>query len=314
MPARREATAFLPFLRRFRLLVAAIAFAATASGAFAAQPGYRIFISIDMEGISGAVTSNQISATGIDYQQSRRIMTEELLAAIAGAREAGATEFVVADAHGQAQNILIDELPADVRLVRGTARPLSMMEGIQNGRFDGVFFIGYHAGASNIRGVRAHSFVSARISEVRLNGNPAAEGHVNSAIAAQFGTPVLLVTGDDATIEELRSAAPGAETVAVKRAISFHAAEILPPAEARRRIREAAARAVRRIRTFSPPTPLSPVTMDLTFHFYQPAELLAWLPNVERTGGRSIRFQAPDMAAATRFLNFITNYTIELEP
>ena len=114
----------------------------------------RVYISVDMEGIAGAVTPNQISAGEIDYQQSRVFMTNEVNAAIAGARKAGATEFVVADSHGNMQNLLIDQLPEDVRIVRGGSRPLIMMEGIQHGKFDAAMFIGYHASASSTGGAR----------------------------------------------------------------------------------------------------------------------------------------------------------------
>lgn len=279
-----------------------------------AQQGRRIFISVDMEGIAGAVTPNQITPTGTDYQRQRKIMTDELLAAIAGAREGGATEFVVADAHGDMQNLIIEDLPADVRLVRGGPRPLIMMEGIQNGRFDGAIFIGYHSSASDPRGVRAHTFSSARLSEVKLNGVPASEGAMNAALAAQYGVPVIMATGDDAAMEELSPIIPGAETVAVKRSIGFHSAETLVPVEAQRLIRIAAAKAVQKIPQVKPSKATQPVTMELTFHYYRPAELLAYLPNVERSGARSVRWKSPDMAAAMKFVEFAMSYSPDLQP
>jgi len=318
MPTSRRGMSLLLFARRIAsgiLSLSAFALVPWADNvSIAATQGRRIFISVDMEGVDGAVTSNQLSMSGNDYQQTRQLMTDELLAAIAGARAAGATDFVVADAHGQGQNILIDRLPNDVHLIRGTARPLGMMEGIEEGHFDGVFFLGYHAGASSLRGVRAHTFSSARLSEVRLNGIPVSEGQVNAAIAAHFGVPVLLASGDDATIEELRSAVPQAEMVEVKRSISFHAADNLAPAEAQRRIRDGATRAMRQIGATTPNRTVTATSIELTFHFYQPAELLAWLPNVQRTGARSIRYQSPDIVSAVRFLNFVLGYNVDLEP
>lgn len=278
----------------------------------AAQSGYRIYISVDMEGLAGAVTPNQITATGNEYPAYRKIMVGEVLAAIAGAREAGATEFVVSDSHGSLQNIPIEDLPADVKLIRGEPRRLGMMEGIDRGKFDGVMFIGYHAGASNLRGVRAHTFSSARLSEVKLNGVPASEGLINAAVAGQFGVPVLLLTGDDATVEEL--AVLKAESVAVKRAIGFHAAESLTPAAARGLIQAASRRAVARITSFKPFRTAKPTAMDVTFHYYQPAELLSWLPMFERSGPRSVRFTGKDPAEALRMLQFALKYSVELEP
>jgi D-amino peptidase len=278
----------------------------------AARAGYRIFISIDMEGLAGAVSANQIGATGNEYQAYRKIMLGELLAAIAGAREGGATRFVVSDSHGLLQNLPVEDLPDDLTIIRGQPRPLSMMEGIDGGKFDGAMFIGYHAGASNPRGVRAHSFSSARVSEIKLNGVAASEGYLNAAIAGQFGVPVILVTGDDVTLEEL--APLKAEGVAVKRAIGFEAAESLTPAAARQLIQAGAKRAVQRIASFKPFLTPRPATLEVTFHFYRPAELLAWLPGVERTGARSVRFSGKTPADVMRMLEFSLKYSPELEP
>jgi D-amino peptidase len=244
----------------------------------AARDGYRIYISVDMEGIAGAVSPAQITPSGNEYAAYRKIMVGEVL----------------------------------VTLVRGEPRPLGMMEGIDRGKFDGAMFIGYHASASNPRGVRAHTFSSARLSEVRLNGVPASEGYINAAIAGQFGIPILLVTGDDVAVEEL--SVLKAEGVAVKRAIGFEAAESLTPAAARKLIQAAARRAVGRIASYAPFKVAQPATLDVTFHFYRPAELLAWLPIVERTGPRSIRFKGKDTAEALRLLEFALSYSVELQP
>jgi D-amino peptidase len=293
-------------MRNFILAVAGL-LAATAPATAAPKAGYRIYISVDMEGIAGAVTPIQLMPSGNEYAAYRKVM-----AAIAGARAAGATQFVVSDSHGNMQNIPLEDLPEDVTLIRGTERPLEMMEGIDHGKYDGAIFIGYHASASSIGGVRAHTMFSARLSEVKLNGVPASEGLINGAIAGQFGVPVLLVTGDDVAVKEL--APLKAEGVAVKRAISFHSAETLTPAAARKAIEEGARRAVSQIASHQPFTVASPTALDVTFHYYRPAELLSWLPLFERIGARSVRISAPDVATAMKRLTFATSYSIELEP
>lgn len=293
----------------------AVASLSLASAPAQSQSGRRIFISVDMEGIAGAVSPTQITDTGQDYSRHRRIMTDEVLAAIKGAEEAGATEFVVADAHGNHQNVYVEELPANATLVRGSPVPLTMMEGIERNHFDGAIFIGYHAGAANTRGVRAHTISSARFSDVRLNGVSVSEGAINAAIAAEFGVPVIMVTGDDVAVEELRPVVGTAETVAVKRAIGFHAAETMTPARAQEMIRAAAKRAVERVGSFKSPAKIKrPVDLEIVFHFYRPAEMLAWLPNVERTGGRSVRYRAATIAEAMKFVGFVLDYNIALEP
>ena len=118
--------------------------------------GLRIYISADMEGVVGAVTGEQLSPGGFEYQRFRQFMTNEVNAAIDAARAAGATEFVISDSHGNGQNLLIEQLPDDVTVIRSWPRPLGMMEGIDES-FDGVIFIGYHASTANTRGVRAHT-------------------------------------------------------------------------------------------------------------------------------------------------------------
>ena len=143
--------------RMITAIIAGAVMALVGGGAGVADDGPRIFISADMEGIAAAVTEQQLGPGGFEYGRFREIMTDEVLAAIAGARAGGAGEIVVADSHGNMQNILVERLPADIRLIRGGNRPLSMMEGIQEGHFDGAIYIGYHASASNTAGVRAHT-------------------------------------------------------------------------------------------------------------------------------------------------------------
>ncbi len=274
----------------------------------------RIYISADMEGIAAAVTGEQLRSGGAEYDRFREIMTGEVLAAIEGARAGGADEIVVSDSHGSMQNILVERLPDDIILIRGRPRKLSMMEGIQEGDFDGVIFLGYHAGASNTEGVRAHTMSSGRLSEIRVNGVAATEGYINALTAGEFGAPVILVTGDDAAVEEVAAKLGDVEKATVKRAIGFHAAATMTPAAARKLIREKAERAVSRIGDFKPLRAKTPVELDVTFHYYRPAEILSWLPSVTRTGARSIRYRADSMAGAQTFLSFMMSYSLELTP
>ena len=272
-----------------------------------------VFISVDMEGIAGAVTPEQLGPGGFEYQRFREIVTGEALAAIEGAREAGATRFVVADAHGNGQNLLIEQFPDDVEIVRSWPRPLHMMEGVDES-FDAVFFVGYHAAATNMEGVRAHTFSSANFSSVALNGRPMPEGGVNAAIAGHFGVPVALVTGDDATVAEMMEILGDVEGVVVKEALGFHSARTLTPAAARNRIREGARRAIERLDDFQPHLLDGPLVLELTFKNYRPAEVLAYLSIVERVDHRTVRFEAADMVEMSKFLQFVGNYRADLDP
>lgn len=292
---------------------AALALAAVSAPAADPVAQRRVFISADMEGVAGVVTGDQLGPTGFDYKDGREMMTGEVLAAIAGAREAGATEIVVADSHGNMQNILVDKLPADVTLVRGAPRPLSMMDGIDAG-FDAVVFVGYHASTTNPEGVRAHTFSSATLADVRLNGQSMTEGAWNAAVAGQFGVPVAAVSGDEAAVKEVASLVAGAEAIPVKWPIGFHAARTLTPEAARQRIREGVRKGLERRGSLKPYVVKAPVRVELRFKNYRPAEVLAWLPVVARVDAHTVRYEARDMVEATRFVAFVLNYQASLEP
>jgi D-amino peptidase len=279
----------------------------------AAAQEIRVFISVDLEGVAGAVTPEQLGPGGFEYSRFREFMTGEALAAIEGAREGGATRFVVADAHGNGQNLLIERFPDDVAIIRSWPRPLGMMEGIDE-TFHAAFFIGYHSAATNPEGVRAHTFSSANYAAVVLNGRPVSEGGFNAAIAGHFGVPVALVTGDDATVQEMQGLLGEVEGVVVKEALGFHSARTLTPAAAQARIREGARRAIERLGDFRPHVLDGPPVLELTFKNYRPAEVLAYLPIVERPGSRTIRYRAADMVEMSRFLQFVGNYQAGLTP
>ena len=284
------------------------------AGGVQAQEGLKIYISADMEGLTGVVTGEQLGPSGFEYGAFREVMTNEVLAAIEAARAAGATEILVSDSHGNGQNLLIDRLPDDVQVIRSWPRPLMMMEGIDE-TFDGAMFIGYHSSTSNTRGVRAHTISSANLTSVKLNGVPMTEGGINAAIAGHFGVPILLVTGDDATVEEVGGLLGDVEGAVVKWSYGFHSARTLTPAAGRALIRERAQRAVERRADFSPWSPgAGPVTLDLSFKNYMPAELLAYLPNVERTDSHSVRFVGQDMIEVSKFIEFVTNYEVGATP
>lgn len=287
------------------------------TGLWAQPRGYaqelKVFISVDMEGIAGVVSDQQLGPSGFEYGRFREFMTAEALAAIAGAKEAGATEFVVADAHGNMQNLLIEKFPPDVQIVRSTPRPLSMMQGIDS-TFDAAIFIGYHSSTANPQGVRAHTMSSARYHAVNLNGAPAAESRVNAAIAGYFGVPVVLISGDDIATAELRAVLGDVEIAVVKKAIGFHSAMTLTPAAAQNLIREKTRTALERRAAFQPYRLGSPVRLDLTFKSYRPAEILAYLPIVERTSSHAIRYNGRTILDVMKFLSFVGNYSVELEP
>lgn len=279
----------------------------------AAQRPLKVYISADMEGVAGVVSAEQLGPTGFEYGRFREFMTAEVLAAIEGARAAGATEIVVSDSHGNGQNLLIERLPADVTVIRSWPRPLGMMEGIDS-TFHAAILLGYHAGTTNPAGVRAHTLSSANYAAVALNGRPVPEAGLSAAIAGYFGVPVVMISGDDVAVEEARVLLGAVEAVPVKRAISFHSAATMTPERAQQVIRERARAAVAGRAELPPHRIAAPVRLDLTFKSYRPAEMLAYLPIVERTTAHAIRYTGRDILEVARFLAFVGGYEVGLTP
>lgn len=176
-----------------RLLALALLIAASATAHVFAQSKLKVYISADMEGIAGVVTNEQLGPPGFEYERFRGFMTNEVLAAIEGARAAGATEILVADSHGNGQNLLIERFPKDVQIVRAWPRPLAMMQGI-DASFDAVLFVGFHSSTTATEGVRAHTMSSANLADVRLNGVPVPEAGLNAAIAGHYKVPVAMIS------------------------------------------------------------------------------------------------------------------------
>ena len=296
--------------KRFVLVLGIVFF----SVAHQASAQIKVYISADMEGVVGAVTGAQLGPSGFEYQKFREYMTEEVLAAIRGARAAGATEFLVSDSHGNGQNILIDKLPKEVQIVRSWPRPLGMMGGLDES-FDAAIFIGYHTSTSNPEGVRAHTMSSATLTDVRLNGTSVAEAGFNAAIAGHFGVPIVMVSGDDAIVAETKHyVGDNVEGAIVKWAKSFHSARTLTP-EAGYEVIEAAARlAIERVDEFEPMRPMDDVQLEISFKNYRQAEILSYLSVVERIDSHSIRYIAKDMVDASMFMQFVNNYQPGLAP
>ena len=298
-------------MRRIRSLLAAASLLLPALAS--AQRPLKVYISVDMEGIAGIVTADQLGPTGFEYQRAREFMTGEALAAIAGARDAGATQIVVSDSHGNGENLLIDKFPPDVTIIRSWPRPLMMMQGIDS-TFDAAVFIGYHASTTNPAGVRAHTISSAHLAAVELNGVAMPESGINAAIAGYFGVPIVAISGDNAAVAEAQALIGQMEGAVVKQAISFHAAATMTPDAAQTLVRQRVKAGIQRRSSLRPYVVRSPVRLDVTFKNYTPAEMLTYLPMVQRTTSHGIRFEGRDILQVSRFLEFINTYNPDMTP
>ena len=280
---------------------------------FSQSKKLKVFISVDMEGIAGVVTGDQLGPGSFEYERFRGFMTQEAITAVSAATRAGATEIVVADGHGNGENLLIEQFPASVRIVRSWPRHLGMMGGLDSS-FDAALFVGYHASTHNPNGVRAHTFSSARLTRVAVNGKDVTEGAWNAAIAGELGVPVIFVSGDDAAVAEIRDLIGRVDAVETKQSLGFHSANTLTPEAARAKISAAVESSVKHLAECKPYRVATPVTVDLSFKNPTVAETAAYLHLFERIDSHSIRFRAKDMAEAADTFQFLEHYRIDLAP
>ena len=264
----------------------------------------RLYISADIEGIAGVVSMEQLLPKGFEYQQAREWMTAEVSAACDAAFALGIDEVVVSDSHGNGQNLLIDELPDNVQVVRSWPRPLCMMEGIQEGQYIGALLIGYHTGAGNPSGVIAHT-LSGGISELRLNGQLASETVISAATAAHFDVPIIMASGDDAYIDHVNDVLGDIETLVTKYAISYTSARMIKPRSVQLSITDSVTRALSTMDRFTAKRLQGPIEVDVLCTNQKAAELLSYLPTIERVDGYTIRFVGKDMVEVSRFLQFL---------
>jgi D-amino peptidase len=268
----------------------------------------KILISADMEGIGGVVTWDiQADSKGREYEKFRKLMTEEVNAAIQGALDAGATEIVVADSHGDGQNLDVELLNPVAKLIRSWPRPLLMAQGVDE-TFDAAVFIGYHASEGAVDGVLSHTMSSRRIYEIKLNGDTVPDAGFNAAVAGHFGVPVVFLSGDQTILAEARKLLGPIEGVEVKHALGRYSAETLHPQVVQEKIRAGVAAALRRKSDFKPYRLASPIKLQLSFKSSVHAELLAMLPGIERLDAHTIVFTARDMVEASKFLCVVMDY------
>jgi len=257
----------------------------------------KIYISADMEGTAGVTDRDQVSPGTADYARFRRLMTEEVNAAVLGALEAGAKEIVVNDSHGSMRNLLIEELHPQAQLVSGRPKPHGMMQGIDTS-FDAVFFTGYHAAAGTQNGVLDHTYRGTTVRQIKLGNLVVGEAALNAALAGHFKVPVALVTGDATAVAQTKKLLTHVEAVAVKEPIGRVAARSHPPVEARRRIKEGATRALRRVKDLKPLAIPRPVNLELDWITTAMADQCMMIPGMVRLNPRAVAYKARDMEQA----------------
>ncbi|PWI41504.1 M55 family metallopeptidase [Streptomyces sp. ICBB 8177] len=264
----------------------------------------KILISADMEGATGVTWPADVLPGTEQWQRCRRMFTSDVNAAIAGFFDGGADEVLVNEAHWTMRNLLLEELDERAVMLTGRHKALSMVEGVQHGDVDGVAFLGYHTGAGT-EGVLAHTYLANSITGVWVNGEPAGEGRLNSLVVAEYGVPVVLVTGDDRTGLDARSYAPRAPAVAVKDYVSRYAAVCRPPARTAAEIREAARRGAE-LAVRHEPVQAGPFTVEVEFDASHLVCAATVVPLVEQCGERRVRYTTDTMYEGIRAFKAVT--------
>lgn len=261
------------------------------------ESNLKVFMSVDMEGISGIVDRNQTGRDQKDYEKGRALMVGDVNAAIEGILALGKAEIVVSDAHGSKKNIQPEDLNEAAILVRGTPKPLTQMAGIGR-EFDAALFIGYHSKKGTKHGVLDHTISGRIIDSITINGLEVGETGINAAIAGYYDVPLVFVSGDLAVTKEARELNSNLVTVAVKEAISRTAAKCIHPKKSGKLIREGVTKALKQRETIKPFTFDPPIEVRVKYMNSIMADAVEFMPSAERVDGRTINFVLDDYIKA----------------
>ena len=262
------------------------------SACAAAAQNKTVFLVTDAEGVAGVCRQDQTDAKD---PEMRQLLTGEINAAVEGLLAGGVDSVIVWDGHDGSQTLSTLTIHPKARLLIGYLPPSMLFER----HFSAIGFIGQHSMANTRAGIMAHSFSSLGIQNMLLNGKPVGEIGVVSALAGHFGTPVILLTGDQAAADEIHRIIPRAELAVVKEGLSRHTCISLSAESARRTIREAALRAAARIGSVTPYVAPGPVTLEIehTTRNSLPIETTP-RPGVTVVDDRTIRYQGKDILEA----------------
>lgn len=251
----------------------------------------KVYIATDMEGTVGVVNRQHTHSGKPEHSAARRWLTSEINAAIAGAKRAGADEFVVLDSHGNCLNILADQLDEDALLISGYPgmTTIGAITGVDE-TFDAAGFIGFHAREGTDVGVLDHTAYSETVSRVIINDKEVGEAGLVGAYIGMFGVPVVFAAGDQAHESQIKELVPNIAYARTKTAVSRYSAIHVHPNRAAAMIQETAEDGVSRRREIEPITFKAPITIRVTFHQPVMSQLAEWVPGVKRVDSRTLSF------------------------
>ncbi|WMJ77152.1 MULTISPECIES: M55 family metallopeptidase [unclassified Sedimentibacter] len=247
----------------------------------------KVFISVDIEGITGVTSWSETTLGNSDYAQSADQMTKETVAACEGAIAMGAKEIFIKDAHDSARNIDITKLPRCAKLSRGwTNTPDSMVAGIDE-TFDAAIFIGYHSGAGTDGSPLAHT-MNLGNNYIKINGERASEFVINSYLAAAYGVPVVFLSGDKMLCEKAKEFNKSIETLAVKEGNGGAAISINPDL-ACDLIKEGVKNGLKRVGACKIEMP-EKFEVEINYKEHKDAKHASFYPGVEQADSHTVKY------------------------
>jgi D-amino peptidase len=257
----------------------------------------KLFIAIDLEGVTGVVSERDTSREGPAALAARGHMRADLDAVLDGCFAAGAGEVVVCDAHDDGRNLDAAGLPPGVVLVSGSPTPYSMLQGVGRGQ-DGALFVGYHARAGTAAAVLEHTW-NYKVFAASFGGLEVGEFGLGALLAGHFGVPAVYLSGDDKAAAEAEALVPGLVTTVVKSGVTRLAANLLPPGDARARLRADVERALL-AETRPAPLAWNGEPLRLTFTRVEFCDRADGCPGVRRLDGRTVEIGGADFEEVYR--------------
>lgn len=250
----------------------------------------KVYISMDAEGISGIYKLSQVMPTDKEYEFARRMMANDINAAVEGAFNAGATEVIVNDAHNSGDNLLIDQLDSRIKLISGNDRPLTMAQGAEHCA-DAALLIGYHR-RKGAKGVISHSYAYGSMVEVKINGKLASEHDIVGLAIGHFGTPVVFLSGDDLVTEDAKISVPGIYTVVTKECIGNGSAMCYHPKMTYKMISETVEKAIKNFKSdgIKPMNAGKYINFDVKYSAESQARLAMGAPRTTRLSENEVRY------------------------
>jgi len=260
----------------------------------------KVFITTDLEGVAGVLLDEQVGGSSAEYQKARRLLTQEVNAAVAGALAGGATEVVVDDAHASGFNFIFEELHPGARYVMGSPRP-GWLPGLEDG-FEATFFIGCHAMAGTQGAVRDHTMSTVAWHNLWVNGRRMGEIGLWAAMAGHYGVPCALVSGCEKACAEAAALVPGISTVVTKQGLSRYAARLEPAETVQRWLRAEAEAALAKAKAIAPLKIGGPVELRVEYNITGQADGVPIIPGRERLDARTIAYRGATIVDAARLL------------